>query len=154
MFPDVESRGQTNCYRAVIPYEEVVNDPDLVEFTKTMNFWMGPDRLIIQSNMADIGSVALNLYHPSNTGTTGSWKAPGDVLEMRDAFADFGPSMQKLLGLVRECIDWKVVDIPPLPSWVSQGGRVIVIGDAAHAIVPYVGQVSATKLGGLASWSL
>lgn len=132
-----------NCYRTVLSREEVAKHPELEEFTKTMNFWMAPNRLVIQSVMADVGGVAINLYHPGDSGTAGSWKAPGDVNRMREMFSDFDQSMQKLLSLVSECISWKVVEVPSLPNWVSRGGRMILIGDAAHAMAPFIGQVSA-----------
>jgi salicylate hydroxylase len=37
---------------------------------------------------------------------------------------------------------WKVVEEPLLPSWMSKGGNAVVIGDAAHGMTPYQGQVS------------
>lgn len=35
---------------------------------------------------------------------------------------------------------WPFYGIPPLPRWASEAGRVIIVGDAAHAIPPTAGQ--------------
>lgn len=37
-------------------------------------------------------------------------------------------------------IDFKLLWRDPLSSWVSKGGRMMVIGDAAHPILPTSGQ--------------
>ncbi|KAF4451657.1 FAD/NAD(P)-binding domain-containing protein [Fusarium austroafricanum] len=98
-----ECTSQTNCYRAVLTREQVAQDPDLKEFTETMNFWMAPNRLIIQSVMAGIGSVAINLYHPGHGGTAGSWKSSGDVNQMReDAAHAMAPYVEQGCAVVME----------------------------------------------------
>ena len=50
--------------------------------------------------------------------------------------------MRNVLDLVDNSVVWKVVEVPPLPSWISKGGNVVIIGDAAHGMTPYQGQVS------------
>jgi 2-polyprenyl-6-methoxyphenol hydroxylase-like FAD-dependent oxidoreductase len=35
---------------------------------------------------------------------------------------------------------WAFYGIPPLPSWLSESKRIIIVGDAAHAIPPTAGQ--------------
>ncbi len=39
---------------------------------------------------------------------------------------------------------WAVYDLPPLPTW--HGGPVVLVGDAAHAISPHVGQGASLAL--------
>jgi 2-polyprenyl-6-methoxyphenol hydroxylase-like FAD-dependent oxidoreductase len=44
-------------------------------------------------------------------------------------------------GIVDESIyTWPFYVVPPLPKWHSEVGRVVVIGDAAHAVPPTMGQ--------------
>ena len=39
------------------------------------------------------------------------------------------------------CIDWGGVYIQPvLPTWVTPGKKVALLGDAAHATAPFIGQ--------------
>ncbi len=76
------------------------------------------------------------LYHPGNMGTAGDWKSPGDLDYMRETFKDFAPAMRIVLDIVDRGDVWKVVEVPPLPSWISKGGNVVIIGDAAHGMTP------------------
>lgn len=35
-----------------------------------------------------------------------------------------------------QCLDWKLMWRDPQPQWVSEGGRVVQLGDAAHPFLP------------------
>lgn len=48
--------------------------------------------------------------------------------------------MRQLLDHVDHCLVWKLVELPALPSWVSKNGNVVVMGDAAHAMLPFAAQ--------------
>lgn len=47
---------------------------------------------------------------------------------------------------VGKTIDFKLVYRPTIDSWVSKGGRTILIGDAAHANLPTAGQGASQAL--------
>jgi hypothetical protein len=104
---------------------------------------MGPQHLVIAGPSSDEDQYSMALYHPGNTGTAGDWKKPGDLVHMRETFKDLAQPMRKVLDAVDSSVVWKVVEVPPLPSWISTGGNVVIIGDAAHGMMPYQGQVSA-----------
>ncbi|CAE7926959.1 nicC, partial [Symbiodinium sp. KB8] len=38
------------------------------------------------------------------------------------------------------CFDWGVYSQPKLPSWISPLGKIVLLGDAAHASAPFMGQ--------------
>ena len=45
--------------------------------------------------------------------------------------------LQKILDLTPEpLVDWKLVYREPLPTWISPGRRIALIGDAAHPFLP------------------
>ena len=55
------------------------------------------------------------------------------------------PAGRKLSAIVTStppgrCFNQALMNRPPLSRWVSGGGRMIVIGDAAHTFLPFAGQ--------------
>lgn len=55
------------------------------------------------------------------------------------------PVYDKLAPIIRttprgKCFDHLVLSAHPLPRWVSANGRMILIGDAAHTLLPTTGQ--------------
>ncbi|KAN0104053.1 FAD/NAD(P)-binding domain containing protein [Hyaloscypha variabilis] len=143
IYPDIAISSEQNCYRASITLSKLQADPELSALTNTFDFWMGPQHLVIAGPSSDDDQYSMALYHPGNTGTAGEWKKPGDLAHMRETFKDFALPMRKILDLVDSSVVWKVVEVPLLPSWISKGGNVVVIGDAAHGMTPYQGQGAA-----------
>jgi salicylate hydroxylase len=83
----------------------------------------------------------------------GPWVRPGDRAEMLGQFAGWD---ERVLGLLKVCVPptsagvadkcaqtiakpekWAMFDLEPLERWTA--GRVTLLGDAAHASVPYNG---------------
>ncbi|PYI12702.1 monooxygenase [Aspergillus sclerotiicarbonarius CBS 121057] len=68
-----------------------------------------------------------------------SWVTVGDRERMLDTFGDFPEWATAPLRLARGEIGlWQLRDLDPLETWCR--GRVILIGDAAHAMLPTQGQ--------------
>ena len=66
------------------------------------------------------------------------WSTRGDPDEMRLSFPNPEPRLEKLLSLVTECSKWGLFTRPLTQNWGR--GRVQLIGDAAHAMLPNAGQ--------------
>lgn len=67
-----------------------------------------------------------------------SWVTKGDPQKMLDTFRDFPSWTQDVLRNAESIGLWQLRDIDPLEKWHS--GRTILIGDAAHAMLPTQGQ--------------
>jgi len=80
---------------------------------------------------------------PSNVNT-----AKGDVEEMRATFSKWDPKLRKLLSLVNTCLKWKLQNSDPsaLATWVHPFGTFCLLGDAAHATLPYLAQGAAISV--------
>lgn len=67
----------------------------------------------------------------------------GSTKSLRELVSDFEPRVKKLVELVKpeDCFLWKIAHLPKLKSWVSRSGKIVLLGDAAHAMVPHLGAV-------------
>ncbi|TDL21438.1 FAD/NAD(P)-binding domain-containing protein [Rickenella mellea] len=132
------------AYRAIIPTEKMMKDSDLRELVEKqeMTGWMGPNRHIMAYCIRAKSEYNLVLLHPDD-GSVESWTEEGSAAKMRADFADFEPRVQKLLAMVPSTLKWKLMDRSPLPTWIHPEGKVVLLGDACHPMLPYRAQGAA-----------
>ena len=69
--------------------------------------------------------------------TEESWQTEAPLSDAREVLRGWEPTIQRILDRTPEpLVDWKLVYRDPLPTWVSPGRRIALVGDAAHPFLP------------------
>lgn len=128
-----------------IPRSVLESNPDLEPLLTSANLWWGPTGGVI-AGVAGVGAeeryYAEFCHIHGNAGSEGNWSKEADVAELRKLFADWDPRLQMLLEHVDSAKVWRLAYTQPGLDWVSQSGKVVLVGDAAHAMLPHAMAVS------------
>lgn len=126
--------GQT-AWRALVP-----DDPDPAPEAQV---FMGPGRHLVSYPLAGgLRNIVAVLEAPDWTAE--SWVEPGDPADLRAAFAGFGGPVPGWLAHVEDCGRWGLFRHPIAPRW--QDGHSVLIGDAAHPMLPFLAQGACTAI--------
>lgn len=75
---------------------------------------------------------------PADEQTGEFWSGPGDPAALPAQFSDWNPQARRLVTAVDTTSVWGLHDLEPLPRWTL--GRLTLLGDAAHAMLPHMAQ--------------
>ncbi|WP_375038059.1 salicylate 1-monooxygenase [Acinetobacter sp. RW6] len=137
----------TWAYRGIISHasfkealQQMQGDTDLADIPQML---LGKDKHILtfpirkgeQINIVAFCSNREDTVLPTDT----PWTRPVDKAQMLSDFSDWSESCQTLLGLIEEPTIWALHEIEELSTYQSASGHVILMGDAAHAMLPHQG---------------
>lgn len=128
-----------------IPRSVLESNPELLPLLTSANLWWGPTGCVI-AGVAGVGSeeryyVEFCNIH-GNSGTEGNWSKDAEISELRKLFETWDPRLGMLLEHVENAKVWRLAYTHSGLDWVSQTGKVVLIGDAAHAMLPHAMAVS------------
>jgi salicylate hydroxylase len=72
--------------------------------------------------------------------TTESWTLASEKAVVKEEFKDFTAAVQTVIeNMDTNPLKWILFDRKSSPEWIFSGGKVALLGDAAHAMCPHQG---------------
>jgi 2-polyprenyl-6-methoxyphenol hydroxylase-like FAD-dependent oxidoreductase len=125
--------GQT-IYRGLVPAQRV---PFLLTQPR-VQLWLGPDQHVVCYPVSSGRQVSFGATVSASDWREESWWARGDVAQLAAAYAGWHPDVTRLIGAAETVSRWALHDRESIEALSS--GRVAVIGDAAHPMLPFQAQ--------------
>lgn len=106
--------------------------------------WIGDGRHVVCYPIRGGSQYYAALYVPADEIHREDWSASGDVAELRASFAHVCPQVRQIANAIDEAFITGIFYRDPLPVWHE--GRTVLIGDAAHSVLPTSGSGAAFAL--------
>ncbi|KAL9073919.1 MAG: hypothetical protein Q9157_004565 [Trypethelium eluteriae] len=123
--------------------------PELRRFVDqpAVTTWFGPDAHVVTypPKSGDLLHIILSRREDRDTPVQ-IQPREAYLQELKDFFKDWDNSFVKLLNIAERAMKWTLTEIPNLPNWCHPSGLVAVVGDSAHAMLPYLAQGAAQGL--------
>ena len=104
-----------------------------------VQLWMGPDAHLVAYPISGARRINVVAVVPGTWNRPG-WSAPGEIGEIKTVFASprWSSTARMMISAVDEWRKWALFTVPGGGEWTE--GAVALIGDAAHAMLPFAAQ--------------
>jgi salicylate hydroxylase len=132
----------TSAFRGIVPAENLPSLPD----PQAIQFWMGPDGHLLHYAIGGHGE-AVNFFAVVEGPRI--WMHDASVVEVQEdvpvaSFRGWHPAVTEMIRAASSPLRWGLFTVRPLLRWYR--GRVVILGDAAHGMLPHHGQGANTSI--------
>jgi salicylate hydroxylase len=127
-------------FTGLAAYRALVSAGEAPEFARrpVCSIWLGPHRHFVHYPVSAGAQVNLVTANPAGDWREESWTAPGRVEDFLAEYEGWDAAVLQLIGAARETRRYAFYAREPITSWVS--GRIALLGDAAHPMLPFFAQ--------------
>ena len=133
------------AYRILVPSAPMLADPEMAVLVLEpwAVHWMGPEGHAVGYPLrgGELYNIIIDVTHSSDLGEPlpdegQVWKSARSNDELVERFKDWCPQVRKLCAMTGEYLKWKLADFDMLDHWVSESGKVCLLRDACHPMMP------------------
>lgn len=119
----------------------------LAELAAFPGMHIGPGRMVVRYPVR--GSKILNMvfFARQEGWQQDGWTIPASRADLEETFAGWAPEVQAMIAAAPEdrLYKWAINARKPLSTWIIED-KVALLGDAAHAMTPFMGQGAACAI--------
>ena len=128
------------AFRCLVPADKA---PEMA-LRPVQTLWLGPGRHFVHYPISGGRLVNFVAIVPAGDWRAESWTADGEIPDLMREFEGWDDRLRQLIRSASETKRWAMYDRAPLDKWT--GGRVTLLGDAAHAMLPFFAQGAAQAI--------
>lgn len=138
------------AYRILVPTATLLADPEMAPYVHNAwaVHWMGPEAHAVGYPLrgGELYNIIIDVTHGTDLGAPiglDEWRSGVDNDQLVKRFEGWCSPVRKLCGLTGTYLKWKLADFEALERWVHPSGKVSLLGDACHPMMPYMAQGAA-----------